>query len=222
MKPEPRSDDSLDITPQPVPISTDINLLVSTHSHGDIAPKPLPPRLKPLRRGIERSCILCKCRSFLHGSRFNSFPLFHWPSFKRDVLQLRYTTDQAFYVVTMVVCAIVSARLRDGAVLPASLSESSSSMSTVPSSEDFYQLAVDAFPPNLSNARGFDYKRAKALMAILSVQYGDVANLHTHMGDYVTLTLNDSWYDEGRWPGFLTPIQIEEWRRLVRLRPRKS
>lgn len=139
------------------------------------------------------------------------FPLFHWPSFVKDLNGKRYMTDRGFYVVVMAVCAIVSSRLLHGARLPTSPSHHD----TYPASEVFYQLALDAFPHNLSTATAFNYKRAKALLAIASVQYGNAAELHTQLGDYGTLTWNDGFYDESRWAPGLREPEIQERRRLV-------
>jgi hypothetical protein len=136
------------------------------------------------------------------------FPLFHWPSFMNDVKARRYTHDRAFYIVTMTVCAIVSARLRDGAKLSTTLP------ANLGPSENYNRLAVDAFPP-LIEARCFNYKRGKALLAVLCVQYGDIANLETHLGDYLTLSMNEGFYDESRWPRGLSEPEIQERRRLV-------
>ncbi len=116
----------------------------------------------------------------------------------------------------MAVCAIVSARLRDGAVLTYPLDPSCSSSADRPSSEDFYRASIEAFPVNLTHAKAFDYKRAKALLAILCIQYGDVAQHHTHLGEYLVLASNDGFHDETRWPGGLKEPDLQERRRLVR------
>lgn len=123
---------------------------------------------------------------------------------------MRYTFDRAFKVVTMLVCAIVSARLRDGAALPVA----TPSTLPAPSSEAFYLAAVADFPSDLTECKDWNYKRAKALMAILCVQYSDITKLHTHLGDYGTLSFNDGYYDESRWPA-MGEIEREERRRLV-------
>jgi hypothetical protein len=84
-------------------------------------------------------------------------------------------------------------------------------------SEDYNRLAVDVFP-QLSEARDFNYKRGKALLAILCIQYGDIVNLETHLGDYMTLSMNDGFYDESRWPEGIFEPEIQERRRLVSMR----
>ena len=113
----------------------------------------------------------------------------------------------------MAVCAIVSARLRDGAgshYLP-----DHPSSTTYPTSEAFYTASAGAFPHNLSLATAFDFKRAKALLAILCIQYGNVADHNTHLGEYLVLASNDGFHDETRWPMGLTQPEMEERRRVV-------
>jgi hypothetical protein len=112
----------------------------------------------------------------------------------------------------MLVCAIVSARVRNGATLP---SHRPNTSDPLPTSESFYRPAIKAFPSSLSDATDFNYLRAKSLMAILCAQYGDVRGLHTHLGDYGTLSMNEGFYDEQGWPVDLTEVDKQERRRLV-------
>lgn len=142
-----------------------------------------------------------------------SFPLFHWPTFLSRLDSLEHTTDQAFFIATMAVCAIVTARLRNGAISvphPSTLT---------PTSEQFARAAINAFPPNLVDAKGFEYIRAKALLAILQIQYGNVAEHRTHLGEYVVLSSNEGFQDETRWPGGLGEAEMQERRRVVSLLP---
>ena len=113
-------------------------------------------------------------------------------------------------------CAIVAARIRDGAVSSLDSPHSPPSLlASAPTSEVFHSAAISSIPRNLSSAKEFDYRRAKALLGILCVQYADIVNLHTHLGDYFTLSLGTGFYDEERWPQDLTEPEIQEWRRLV-------
>ncbi|KAK4687545.1 hypothetical protein P7C73_g2581, partial [Tremellales sp. Uapishka_1] len=82
-----------------------------------------------------------------------------------------------------------------------------------PSSEEFYAEAVAAFP-SLLEATGFEYKRAKALLAILCIQYGLVREHLVHLGDYVTLCSIDGFHNEAKWPDLSRP-ETEERRRVV-------
>jgi len=138
------------------------------------------------------------------------FPLFHWPSFTLQIREQRYRTDRALYITVMAVCAIVVARQRNDLSNP-------TSRHNAPTSRAFYQAAAAAFPTDLSRAQGFDYKRAKVLMAIASIQYGSILEHKTNLGEYIVLVCNDGFHDESRWELGLTEIQKQERRRLVRL-----
>jgi hypothetical protein len=108
----------------------------------------------------------------------------------------------------MAVCAIVVAR-------QGHTTESQSPHLQTLSSKGFYQAAVAAFPTDLSKAQGFEFKRAKVLMAIACIQYGAILEHQTHLGEYVVLACNDGFQDEARWERGLTEIQRQERRRLV-------
>ncbi|ORY24688.1 hypothetical protein BCR39DRAFT_566546 [Naematelia encephala] len=131
---------------------------------------------------------------------------FHWPNFIAQIRSRRYMTSRPFFTLTMAVCAMSSARVRDGAhpVL----------MPTMPSSETFYRATLDAFPTNLSEAPEFDYKRTKALLALVCIQNGHVREMLQHAGDYTTLCTLEGFHIEGRWPPGLDEIQVQERRRL--------
>lgn len=138
----------------------------------------------------------------------------------------------------MAVCALSAARLRDGAAaqiiqnpptssLPSTSSSSSSfspSLSSVLDidlhaagelSEHFYEASVQSIPIDLALATDFNYKRAKAILAMLAIQYGYSRTLCSHLGDYITICGIDGFHTESRWPAGLNAIEIQERRRLV-------
>ena len=131
----------------------------------------------------------------------------------RDIKNRLYTVDQSFYTVTMAVCAIVTSRLAHNAQI-AGRFDGSGEMTTA---DAFYCLALEAFPPTYAATGAINYKRAKLLLAISCLQDGDAVGLHTHLGDYVTLSFTDGFYDESRWPSGLKEPEIQERRRLVGL-----
>ncbi|WWD18151.1 hypothetical protein CI109_102600 [Kwoniella shandongensis] len=147
------------------------------------------------------------------------FPYFHWPTFTSQIRQRLYTRNPAFHAVTMAVCAITSARIRAGACptlyQPAS-SSSSSHLSTHhhPSSETFYHASIASFPTDITRATDFNYKRMKVILALLSVQYADIASANAHIGDYLTMCAIDGFHNESRWPAGLNEIEVQERRRL--------
>lgn len=60
-----------------------------------------------------------------------------------------------------------------------------------------------------------EYVRATALLAITSIQQGDIQRMQQHLGNYITLSTTIGLYDERRWPNTITAIEVEERRRLV-------
>lgn len=118
----------------------------------------------------------------------------------------------------MAVCAIAAARLRDGADTMTD-SNGANLLPTLPpsapASEVFYHASMRAVPHDLSLATAFDYKRAKVILAMNCVQYGNVKQLATNLGDYMTMCAADGFHNEGRWPGNLTEMEVQERRRLV-------
>lgn len=112
----------------------------------------------------------------------------------------------------MAVCALASARARDGAVFsnrfnPDVLSEIKS--------ETFYNAAMEQIPVGLVTARDHNCMRAYALLAITSIQYGQIRVMHQHLGSYHTLVAMDGLHDEGNWPKDIGHVEREERRRLV-------
>jgi hypothetical protein len=117
----------------------------------------------------------------------------------------------------MAVCAIVVGRQRVPADSKSPCHQTTSPRSQAPPPQAFHQAAVGAFPRDLSSAQGFEYKRAKVLLAIACIQSGAILDHQTHLGEYVVLSCNDGFQDEARWEKGLTEIQRQERRRLVSL-----
>ncbi|KAJ5716230.1 hypothetical protein N7493_008141 [Penicillium malachiteum] len=119
--------------------------------------------------------------------------------------------SQSLFASTMAVCSLVSGRARDGALYTnrwhrEELSE--------PPSEAFYAAAKDSLPRDLAAAKGFNYMRACAILAIASIQNGQIKNMQKYSGMYHTLTTLEGFHDEKLWPKDITTIEVEERRRL--------
>lgn len=113
----------------------------------------------------------------------------------------------------MAMCALASARARDGALLP---SQRDPSRFRHPTSESFYSAARDVVPHlNLSAMRGIDWMRMSALLSLLGIQNGNMEIMHQYLGLYHTLAAMDSLHDEKNWPKDIGVVEIEERRRLV-------
>lgn len=138
---------------------------------------------------------------------------FHWPTFSHDVRRRRYLHDQPFFSLTMAVCAMSSARIRDGAIIPFL----SPLDPHCPPSEVFYAASMRSIPKDLLEAGDFDFKRAKALLTMLCIQYGRVVEVKLHLGELSTMFSLESFHQESKWPSGLNAIEVEERRRLVRL-----
>lgn len=110
----------------------------------------------------------------------------------------------------MAACALASARVRDGALFSVQSTDLSQ-----PPSEMFFNAAKDLIPKDLGNAKGTSFMRACALLAITSIQNGQIRSMQQYLGYYHTLMAMDGRYDEKLWPKELTPIEKEERRRLV-------
>lgn len=117
----------------------------------------------------------------------------------------------------MAMCAIASARARDGASFSSQYGVDDHNPQS--SCETFQQLAESAIPKDLEAARGLDFMRACALLALTSIQLGDIPAMHKHLGAYHTLISMDGLHDESRWPKGLSLVEMEERRRLVRSPP---
>jgi hypothetical protein len=141
------------------------------------------------------------------------FPLFHKPSFIEQVNSKKYLCNQGLFASTMAVCSLVAGRARDGA-LYANRWDRDELID--PPSETFFIAARDSIPRDLVAAKGINYMRACAILAIVSIQNYQIKDMQKYIGLYHTLSSMDGLYDEKLWPNDLSPIETEERRRLVR------
>ena len=139
------------------------------------------------------------------------FPFFHRSKLLDRVGQGEYLSDRGFFSSLMAMCALASGRYRDGA---ASWNVGRDDVSRIPA-ETFYLAALDAIPKELSSARGLDYLRACAVVAIASIQLGRIESLYEYLGQYHALLSLQRFHDEAFWPKDMSVIEREERRRLV-------
>ncbi|KAL4781657.1 fungal-specific transcription factor domain-containing protein [Aspergillus varians] len=139
------------------------------------------------------------------------FPLFHWPSFSKALENMDYLHDEGFFASTMAMCALASARARDGALYSTRWSPHQLAS---PPSEVFWAAARESIPHDLATARGTEYMRACALLSIASIQHGQIHGMQQYLGIYHTLATMDGLQDEKFWPKDLDPITTEIRRRL--------
>lgn len=141
------------------------------------------------------------------------FPLFHMPSFVEQVNSKQHLCNQGLFASTMAACSLVAGRARDGALYS---NRWDREQLIDPPSETFFVAARDSIPRDLVAAKGIHYMRACAILAIASIQNGQIKDMQKYSGLYHTLTSMDGLYDEKLWPEDLSPIEKEERRRLVR------
>ncbi|KAK6436030.1 hypothetical protein LTR95_007785 [Oleoguttula sp. CCFEE 5521] len=139
------------------------------------------------------------------------YPLFHAPTMWERLRKRDHLTDRGFFASIMGACALASARARDGA-----LNEYTSYPKDGPvqQSEIFFSAAAEAIPKDLNKADSFGYMRACGLLALTSIQYGQISSMHQYLGHFCTISAMRHLHDELHWPLELTLVDKEERRRL--------
>ncbi|GKZ30806.1 hypothetical protein AbraIFM66951_008136 [Aspergillus brasiliensis] len=133
------------------------------------------------------------------------------PSFIEQVNSKKHLCNQGLFASTMAACSLVAGRARDGALYSNRWDREEL---IDPPSETFFMAARDSIPRDLATAQGIHYMRACALLAIASIQNGQIKDMQKYSGLYHTLTSMDGLYDEKLWPKDLRPVETEERRRL--------
>lgn len=142
------------------------------------------------------------------------FPLFHRPTLLRRISTREYLSDKASYGMTMAICALASARARDGALYP---DKWNSNYLREPSAESFFSAAIDVLPSDFTKMKGLDWLRTCAVLALVGIQIGNIQMMHQYLGIYHTLVAMDGLHDEKNWPKDTNMVHVEERRRLVSL-----
>lgn len=139
------------------------------------------------------------------------FPLFHGPTLWERIRRRDHLFDRGFFASIMAACALASARARDGA-----LNEYHTFRKNGPEqqSEIFYSAASDAIFKDLNKAQGLGFLRACGLLAMTSIQYGQIASMHQYLGHFCTLSAMQQFHDETHWPQSISLVEKEERRRL--------
>jgi hypothetical protein len=140
------------------------------------------------------------------------FPLFHLPGMLARIENRDYLTDHSFFADIMSICALASARVRDGALFPG---RRDVTRLQEPAPEVFFVAAKEAIPEDLSKMRGLDWMRTCAMLAIYGIQVGKIDIMHQYLGMYHTLVSMDSLHDEKNWPKNIGIVETELRRRLV-------
>jgi len=140
------------------------------------------------------------------------FPFFHRPTLLRKVSRGEYATNRPLFASVLAMCALSSARVRDGALYTARWDAESLRS---PSSEELFEAAKEAMPQDAPLSQELDYMRACALLAITSIQYGDPRQMNYYLGLYHSFVAVGALHDESNWPSGLGHVETEERRRLL-------
>ncbi|KAF2090030.1 hypothetical protein K490DRAFT_9838, partial [Saccharata proteae CBS 121410] len=146
-----------------------------------------------------------------HKIVYPIFPLFHRKTLAEKLDRREHLRDRGFFASVMAACALVSARARDGALTTWNVF--GAQPEDIPS-ESFYEAAKDSIPKDLHQAKGHHFLKAAALLAIGSIQLGNIEGLHEFLGHYFTLSSIQRFHDEAHWPKNISPVEREERRRL--------
>lgn len=131
----------------------------------------------------------------------------------RRTTNREYLTDHAFFADIMAVCALSSARVRDGALFPGRWEPE---YFQTPPSELFFAAAKDSIPQDLSAMQGLDWLRTCGLLALYGIQVGKINVMHQYLGLYHSLIDMDGLHDEKNWPKGIGIVETELRRRHVR------
>ncbi|THW84777.1 hypothetical protein D6D15_08594 [Aureobasidium pullulans] len=138
------------------------------------------------------------------------YPFFHEATERAKLRNRDHLTDKGFFASIMAMCALSSARIRDGAI-PSRMPEAVRNPEA--SSEIFFAAAKSVFSADLDKLRGADYIRACTLLSLTSIQYGQSLDVQQYQGLAMTLIAMQRFYDEKYWPSGLDDSQKETYRR---------
>jgi hypothetical protein len=123
-----------------------------------------------------------------------------------------YLTDLAFFADVMAVCAISSARARDGALFRGRWEPD---YFQTPPPELFFTAAKESIPQDLGTMHGLDWLRTCGLLALYGIQVGKINIMHQYLGIYHSIVAMDGLHDEKNWPKGEGIVDTEIRRRLV-------
>jgi hypothetical protein len=147
-------------------------------------------------------------------SKANSdrFPLYHRQTLLHQLNDVAYFEEQHTFAEMMAICAVASARVRDGAVLP--VMDEPNRLNT-PTAEAFVAIANDVMPDDPGSMKGLSWMRACAMLALYGIQVGDTDMMHHYLGTYHAMVAMGGLHDEKNWPKNIGIVEVEERRRLV-------
>lgn len=142
---------------------------------------------------------------------FPIFPLLHKPTFLRRISSEDYLHDRAFFAAVASMCALSSARVRDGATYS---SRENIALLDGHRSEYFFSAADEALPMTAVLTQELAYMQACVLLSITSIQYGNSVKARYYLNLYHSSVAVGLLHDEDEWPSGLSGIETEE-RRIL-------
>lgn len=142
---------------------------------------------------------------------FPIFPLFHKPRLLHRVASGEHLRNRSFYAAVISTCALVIARVRDGAT--DNMKRDALSLEGR-SSESFFAAATKALPATAALTGELGYMQAYMLLSITSIQYGDSLKARYYLNLYHNCVAVGLLHNEEEWPHGLSTDEIEERRRL--------
>ncbi|TLD05672.1 hypothetical protein E2P81_ATG10370 [Venturia nashicola] len=142
---------------------------------------------------------------------FPIFPLFSKPKLLQRVASGEHLRNRAFYTAVTSLCALIIARVRDGAIGEAR-------RDALPlegrSSELFFAAATKALSTTAALTREPEYMQAYMLLSITSIQYGETVKARYFLNLYHNCVAVGLLHNEEEWPPGLSVDETEERRRL--------
>lgn len=142
---------------------------------------------------------------------FPIFPLFRKPTLLQRVASGQHLRNRAFCASVASMCALVTARVRDGAT---DKSKRDALFPEGHSSESFFAAAEKALPVTTALTREVGYMQAYVLLSITSIQYGDSVKARYYLNLYHNCVAVGLLHNEEEWPRGLSTDEVEERRRL--------
>jgi len=142
---------------------------------------------------------------------FPVFPLFSRPVLLQKVASREHLQNRAVYAALTSLCALVIARVRDGA---SERSKQYTLQLESLTSECFFAAAEKALPMTASLTGELGYMQAYILLSITSIQYGDSSQARYHLNLYHNCIAVNLLHNEEEWPRDLSIVEREERRRL--------
>lgn len=142
---------------------------------------------------------------------FPVFPLFSRPILLQRLTSREHLRNRAFYAAVISSCALVVARVRDGAV---DESKQYALQSEGLTTDSFFAAAEKALPVTASLTAELGYMQAYILLSITSIQRGDSSKARYYLNLYHNCVAVNLLHNEEEWPRNLTISETEERRRL--------